>query len=146
VYFAQKQNTFWTVYQQRVLFRNNTFHNVHQKCGLCTETAPLRSYDRNVNCAQEQNKYWTLSQKCVLCTETMLSTLCIRKIYCAQKQRFPHCASEMCTVHRNRTLSRPFTHKAVFTDQKKTLKFETQPFTVTPIYQQTQLAHNKSHT
>jgi len=115
----------------------------------------------NVYCAHTQNIFQAVHQKFVLCTDT---------------EHFPDGTPEMCTVRRNRTLSRRYTRNVYCVQtqntfqtlhQKCVLCAETEHFPdgthkavfadhkttlnketrrFTYLHQHMQLTHNKSHT
>jgi hypothetical protein len=89
--------------------KQNTFQTELQKCVLCTETKRSVRYTRNVYCEMKQKIFQTVYQICVLCTETEHFPNVNQKfVQCIETEVFPNGTSEMCTVHRNRTISKRY--------------------------------------
>ena len=83
---------------------------------------------------------------CTVHRYRILSRRYIRGVYCAQKENTLQTVHQKCVVCTETEHVPDCTHEGLFTGHKMTFKNKIQPFTATPIYQNIQLTHNKSHT
>jgi len=115
VYCAQNENTFHTVHQKYVLY-TETEHfpvGISQMCTVHRNRTFSRLYIRNVYSAQKQNTFNALHRKFVPCTKRENFPNGISEIRTDHRNRIlPGRTSEMCTVHRNITLSRRYIRNA----------------------------------
>ena len=111
VYCAQKKNTSKTVREicllcteiehfpggpseMSIVHRNKTLSSRYIRNEYCAQKHNnFKTVIKNVYCAQKQNTFKAVHQKYVLSTE---------------REHFPDGISVMCTVHRNRTISRRY--------------------------------------